>query len=76
MRIYKEMDLECFDTWGNANLTKNDIISAGRCEEFDAMITEIYPDGLTSTELNDLLRFDSKWIYEALAIKFDEEDCR
>ena len=35
-------------------------------------IEECYPEGITETELNDLLRFEEKWIYECLEIT--EED--
>lgn len=41
----------------------------GKEEEFNQLIEELYPDGLTDTELNDLLWFDDKWIYETLGIE-------
>ena len=38
------------------------------------LIDELYPEGLTDTELNDLLWFDADWILENLGIKEEEEE--
>jgi len=73
MKIINETQtLENFDAWSGAKDTKKTILEAGKSEEFDQLIEELYPDGLTDTALNDLLWFDSEWIYENLGIS--EED--
>ena len=38
------------------------------------MIEELYPNGIDGTELNDLLWFESDWIYETLGISEEEEE--
>ena len=38
------------------------------------MIEELYPDGLTDTQLNDILWFEEEWIYETLGIPTDDEE--
>ena len=44
-------------------------------EEFEELIEEIYPDGLTDTQLNDILWFiDTDWILKSLGIKEEEEE--
>ena len=63
-----------FDAWSGAVSTKNRIIEAGMCDEFDALIEECFPEGLTDVTLNDILWFDSDWIYETLGIKDEEDD--
>ena len=66
MRIVKEISVENFEGWSGANDTIEVIEKAGKVDEFDNLIEELYPDGLSETSLNDLLRFDYEWIYETL----------
>ena len=68
MRIVKEISVENFEGWSGANDTIEVIEKAGKVDEFDNLIEELYPDGLSETSLNDLLRFDYEWIYETLDI--------
>lgn len=68
MRIVKEISVENFEGWSGANDTIEVIEKAGKVDEFDNLIEELYPDGLSETSLNDLLRFDYEWIYETLGI--------
>ena len=62
--------LNC-DAWSGAKSTKEDIIQAGLVDEFDALIEELYPDGISETQLNDILWHDSDWVYETLGIDID-----
>ena len=41
-------------------------------DDFDYLIEELYPDGLSETALNDLLWFDDAFIFEALGIREEE----
>ena len=75
MLIVEERALSEFNAWSGAVETKERIIEAGLEEEFERLIDDCYPEGITSTQLNDILRFDSEWIYEALGMtEEDEED--
>ena len=69
MKIIMEMSLENFNAWAGAVDTKKKIIEAGMEDDFNVIIEACYPDGLTETQLNDLLWFDADWILEALGIK-------
>lgn len=69
MKVITETELYGFQTWSGATVTKERIIAEGKEEEFNQFIEELYPDGLTDTELNDLLWFEDKWIYDALGIE-------
>lgn len=69
MKVITETSLYNFDAGGGAINTKERIINEGKAEEFAQLIEELYPDGLTDVELNDLLWFDNKWIYETLGIE-------
>lgn len=72
MRIFYELDLEKFDAWGGAIYTLDRLRKEGLCEQLEFILEDLFPDGMSQTELNDLLWFDSDWIYETLEIS-DEE---
>lgn len=72
--INNNQNLRDFDAWSGAIDTKNTIIEKGLCEEFENLIDEMFPDGLTDTQLNDILWFEEEWIYETLGIKTEEEE--
>ena len=74
MKVYEELNLKDFQAWSGATETKNIIIQAGREEEFEELIEELYPNGLSATELNDLLWFDSEYILNCLGIEHSEDD--
>ena len=74
MIIKTDTNLRDFDAWAGAIETKNLILDAGLEEEFEELIEEIYPDGLSDTKLNDILWFDGGWILETLGIEEEEEE--
>lgn len=63
MRIYQEIAIEDFEPWSSAVSTWEDIINAGKAEIFEQAIEELYPEGLSEMELNDLLWHESDWCY-------------
>ena len=74
MKVYSETTLLSFETWSGATETKNRIIAEGKGEEFDQLIEELYPDGIDETLLNDILWFETEWVYESLGITEETED--
>ena len=73
MTIKTETSLKYFDAWSGAIYTLHRIIEEDKCDEAEALIEELYPDGLTDTQLNDILWFEDEWLFDALGIT-DEED--
>lgn len=63
-----------FDAWSGAKDTKQTILENNKGDEFDSLIEELYPDGLSETQLNDLLWFEPEWIYESLGITEEESE--
>ena len=63
-----------YHPWSGAVDTWNTIEDNGLLEDLDALLEDLYPDGLSETELNDLLWFDSDWIFEQLGISEDEDE--
>lgn len=74
MKVYSEITLLSFQTWSGATETKNRIIEAGKGEEFDSLIEELWPDGIDETKLNDILWFEPEWVYESLGMTEETED--
>ena len=72
MKLHTETNLLSFDAWSGAVETKGTIIDNNKADDFDSLIEELYPDGLSETALNDLLWFDDAFIFEALGIKEEE----
>ena len=73
MTITYELDLNSFEAWSGAKETLERIQREGKCEELENVLEELYPDGMTETELNDLLWFDSESVYEWLGIRSEEQ---
>lgn len=66
-------DLGSFKPWSGAVDTWDRIEEADKLDELDALLEEIYPEGLDETSLNDLLWYEPEWILEALGIDTEEE---
>lgn len=73
MTITYELNLNSFKAWSGAVDTLERIQREGKCEELENVLEELYPDGMTETELNDLLWFDSESVYEWLGIRSEAQ---
>ena len=73
MTITYELDLNRFEAWSGAKETLERIQREGKCAELENVLEELYPDGMTETELNDLLWFDSESVYEWLGIRSETQ---
>jgi hypothetical protein len=67
--IIEDLSISDFEAWSGAKDTKQTIIDNDKENEFDNLIEQLYPDGLTDTELNDLLWHDSDWVLGQLGIE-------
>ena len=74
MKITKEISLENFEAWSGAVYTLDRIIDENKCDQLEYMLEELYPDGMTETELNDLLWFETETLFEWLGIRDEEEE--
>lgn len=63
--IKQEISLYNFKAWQGGKDTLDNIIEEGKVEEFEALLNECFEE-LTDTQLNDILWFDTEWIYEQL----------
>ena len=73
MKITKEISLKRFDAWCGAEKTLDKIISEGKAEALEFILEDLYPEGMDEIQLNDLLRFDPEWCFEAVGIRTESE---
>ena len=59
MRVWKDINLKDFKAWSGATWTLNQLIEQEL--ELECILEEIYPNGLSSTTLNDILWHESEW---------------
>ena len=69
MKITSEISLKNFKAWSGAKDTLNKLIELDKCDDLEFILDDLYPDGLTDTQLNDILWFEDEWIYETLGIE-------
>lgn len=74
MKTFNETSIVDFNAWSGAVETKQTIIDHGMENDFDSLIEELYPDGLSETQLNDILWFESEWVFESLGIVEESEE--
>lgn len=72
MIIISEKELRNFEFWSGAAENAKEL-SNEQLDELEYILTNMYPDGIDETELNDLMWFDFDRIKDWLDIS-DEED--
>ena len=66
-------DLSDYQPWSGAVDLWNEIVDNHLVDELDFMLEDIYPEGLTTVELNDLLRFEGDFVREQLGLSSELE---
>ena len=69
--INNNTDLTQFDFWSGAKQFA-DNLTPSELNQIQTMLEDIYPDGLTETELNDLFWFEDNMLCEWLGLDIDE----
>jgi len=73
MKTFTEQTtLQNFNAWSGAVDTKQTILDNNKADEFNDLIEELYPDGLSETTLNDILWFEEEWLFEYLSIEVED----
>ena len=73
MKLYTE-GLSNYQPWSGAVSTYDTIYNEGKLDALEQLMEEIYPDGMSAITLNDILWFDSEWVFESLGIDTGDED--
>ena len=72
MKIYSETSLNNFEFWSGAKDTIK-YLTESELDTIESYLEELYPEGMTDTELNDFMWFEDDTIAEWLGYNdFDE----
>lgn len=72
MRIYRDIPLTQFEFWAGGKDTVEELTDS-ELEQIEQILEEIYPEGMSEFEVNDLFWFERDLIAEWLGYKdFDE----
>ena len=72
MKIYYEQSLRDFDFWGGAK-DRVKYLSDEQLDTIENTLEELYPEGMSETEINDLFWFEEDTIAEWLGYEnFDK----
>jgi len=80
MKLYKE-GIGNFEPWGGAVKTWEAIQNANKEDELEAILEDFCPDGMSETDLNDLLWFEPETVTDWLGMDychncgFDYDEC-
>jgi hypothetical protein len=74
MKITRDISLISFEAWGPARDTLDTVIDNGADITLEAILEDLYPDGIDGVQLNDILAYESDWIFEVLGINEEEEE--
>lgn len=72
MKIYTEQSLSNFEFWSGAKDTVK-YLNDNDFDTIEAILDEVYPDGMDETTINDLFWFDEDTIAEWLGYSDFEE---
>ena len=70
MKVSYELDLPRFEFWSGA---KNHGFKHSELEELENIFDDLFPEGLSETDINDLFWFEEEYLCELLGIDFDED---
>lgn len=68
----KYCTLEDFDAWGPAVKRKEEILKAGKGDDFTYLISDLFDGIPDETEINDILAYEND-LYEMLGMYEDED---
>ncbi len=75
MKITSETLLPRFEFWAGAE-TNAALLTFSELVQLEDVLEELFPDGMTDTELNDLLWFDFDSVCEWLGLDVEEVETR
>ena len=67
-------DFSDYRPWSGAVETYDRIEREGKLDDLEMLLEECYPEGITMTQINDILWFDDEWIYEQLGMQEEEKE--
>lgn len=72
MKIYTEQSLKDFEFWSGAR-DRAKYLTDDQFDTIEAILEDVYPDGMTDTEINDFFWFEEDTIADWLGYNSFEE---
>ena len=72
MAFFVKTSINNYQPWSGAKDTWETVKDNNKVEALESLLEDLYPDGLEEGELNDLLWFESDWIFESLGIETED----
>lgn len=69
MEVSRELNLTTFEFWCGA---KDHEFTYTELKEIEYILDDLYPDGMTETQVNDLFWFESEFLCESIGIDYEE----
>lgn len=69
-------ELGDYKPWSGAIRTYDMIKDAGKLDDLERFLEELYPEGIGMTELNDLLWFDDDYVLSSIGMKKELEESK
>lgn len=73
MKIYSETNLRDFEFWSGAKDFANNL-TCKQLDQVEAILEEVYPDGMSDTNINDLFWFEQDTIREWLNLPTEDQE--
>ena len=70
MRVSKELDLTTFDFWAGA---KDHKFTYDELKELEYVFDDLFPEGATETNINDMFWFEEEYIAEMIGVDFEDD---
>lgn len=72
MKVYVETNLKDFEFWSGAKDTVK-YLTEEELDTIEAILEDIYPDGMDETQINDIFWFEDDWVAEMLGYESFED---
>lgn len=72
MTIKTEQSLRYFEFWSGAK-GRAEMMTSEELDSVENALEELYPDGMTDTEINDLFWFDFDYVCDLIGLEYDDE---
>lgn len=70
MKITTELNLTSFDFWSGA---KDHKFTYSELKDLEYQLEDLYPDGASDTQINDIFWFEEEMLCEWLGIDFSDD---
>ena len=75
MKVINEISFGSYNTRSSAQAFLNRICAEGKAELLDAVLTDMYPDGIRENELDDILDYEEEDVCKWLDMRTESDVC-